>query len=75
MSEENDKIVSLPVSFYRNGSFTKGEDIVVREAPVTLYLNDQEFVTLVCSPGELKELAAGFLIKSSFSAAVFLQRY
>lgn len=61
MSEENDKIVSLPVSFYKNGSFTEGEDIVVREEPVTLYLNDKEFVTLVCSPGDLKELAVGFL--------------
>ncbi|MBP7331415.1 MAG: formate dehydrogenase accessory protein [Firmicutes bacterium ADurb.Bin373] len=61
MSDENDKTVSLPVSYYKNGSFTEGEDIVVREAPVTLYLNDQEFVTLVCSPGELKELAVGFL--------------
>lgn len=61
MSEENDRIVSLPVSFYNNGSFTEDEDMVVREVPVTLYLNDQEFVTLVCSPGEIKELAVGFL--------------
>jgi FdhD protein len=61
MSEENDKIVSLPVLFYKKGSFTEGEDIVVREEPVTLYLNDKEFVTLVCSPGDLKELAVGFL--------------
>lgn len=70
MSEENDKIVNLPVTFYRNGSFLAGEDAVVREMPVTLYLNDQEFVTLVCSPGELKELAVGFLC----SEGVLLKR-
>jgi FdhD protein len=70
MAEENDKIVKLPVSFYRDGNFTAGEDIVVREAPVTLYLNDTEFVTLVCSPGDLKELAVGFLC----SEGVLLKR-
>lgn len=61
MSEVNHKTVKLPVSFYKNGGFTEGEDLVVREAPVTIYLNGTEFVTLVCSPGELKELAVGFL--------------
>lgn len=61
MSEVKDKTVKIAVSFYKNGSFTEGEDLVVREAPVTIFLNGQEFVTLVCSPGELKELAVGFL--------------
>lgn len=61
MSEGNYKIVSLPVSIYKNGSFTESQDIVVKEAPVTLYLNGRELVNLVCSPGDLKELAVGFL--------------
>lgn len=37
------------------------QDNVVQEIPVTLFLNGEEFVTLVCSPQHLKELAVGFL--------------
>lgn len=36
-------------------------DTIVQEVPVTLFLNGVEFVTLVCSPQYLKELAVGFL--------------
>jgi FdhD protein len=34
---------------------------VAREFPVTIILNGQELVTLLCSPKDLKYLAAGFL--------------
>jgi len=61
VSGNDEKSVKLPIISYRNGDFLNGDDVVVREVPVTLFLNDQEFVTLVCSPGELKELAVGFL--------------
>lgn len=37
------------------------EDVVVREAAVTLYLNESELVTLICSPTHLRELCLGFL--------------
>lgn len=37
------------------------EDLIVREVPVTLFLNGKEFVTLLCSPDSLEELAVGFL--------------
>ncbi|MFZ5634466.1 MAG: formate dehydrogenase accessory sulfurtransferase FdhD [Bacillota bacterium] len=37
-------------------------DMVVREAPVTLFVNDEELVTLVCTPDSLEELAVGFLL-------------
>lgn len=37
------------------------EDAVVSEAPVTLFVNDEELVTLVCTPESLEELAVGFL--------------
>ena len=36
-------------------------DVVVDEAPLTLYLNGKELVTLVCLPRDLEELAVGFL--------------
>lgn len=58
---KREMVTSLPVSRYRKGTFTGGSDIVVREVPVTLFLNDNEFVTLVCSPDSLEELAVGFL--------------
>lgn len=37
------------------------EDQIVREVPITLFLNGQEFVTMVCSPQALEELTVGFL--------------
>ena len=37
------------------------EDIVIREFPLTIILNNQELVTLLCSPADLKYLAVGFL--------------
>lgn len=36
------------------------EQIVIEKA-LTVYINDQEFVTMVCSPGQEKELVIGFL--------------
>jgi FdhD protein len=37
------------------------EDIIVREFPLTIMLNGEELVTLLCSPADLKYLAIGFL--------------
>ena len=37
------------------------EDVVVREFPLTIVLNNQELVTLLCTPKDLKYLAVGFL--------------
>jgi FdhD protein len=37
------------------------EDVVAREFPLTIILNNQELVTLLCSPQDLKYLAVGFL--------------
>ena len=37
------------------------DDTVVLERPATIFLNDAELVTLMCSPTHLEELAVGFL--------------
>jgi FdhD protein len=37
------------------------EDVVVREFPITIILNNEELVTMLCSPKNLDYLAAGFL--------------
>jgi len=37
------------------------EDMVAREFPLTIILDNQELVTLLCTPKDLKSLAVGFL--------------
>jgi FdhD protein len=37
------------------------EELVAREFPLTIIFNNQELVTLLCSPADLKYLAVGFL--------------
>jgi len=37
-------------------------DIVASELPVTLIINNEPLVTLLCTPSELEELAVGFLL-------------
>lgn len=38
------------------------EDEVVKEYPLTIFIDGEEFITLLCSPDSLEYLAAGFLI-------------
>ncbi|MBI4302979.1 MAG: formate dehydrogenase accessory sulfurtransferase FdhD [Chloroflexi bacterium] len=42
------------------------EDVVARESPLTIILNNQELVTLLCSPKDLDYLAVGFLFSEGF---------
>jgi FdhD protein len=42
------------------------EEVVVREFPLTIILNNRELVTLLCSPTDLKYLAIGFLASEGF---------
>ncbi|MFZ5650198.1 MAG: formate dehydrogenase accessory sulfurtransferase FdhD [Bacillota bacterium] len=46
---------------YSGQHFDTCRDMVVREVPFTIFVNDEELVTLVCTPVNLEELAAGFL--------------
>ena len=45
---------------------TEEEDIVVVEYPFTIFINDREIITLLCSPDSLKELVVGFLYSEGF---------
>ncbi len=47
---------------YNNGVVEQKEDAVVQEIPLTLFLNQVELSTMVCSPGGYKELGVGFLL-------------
>lgn len=46
------------------------EDILVEEIPLTINLNGEEFVTLLCSPGHLEDLTRGFLFTSGLISNV-----
>ena len=42
------------------------EDVVARETPLTIILNGEELVTLLCTPSHQKSLAVGFLLSEGF---------
>ncbi len=42
------------------------QDSIVRETPLTLYFNEEEIVTMLCSPAQIEELAVGFLLSEGF---------
>lgn len=42
------------------------DDIVIREYPFTIFIDDEEIVTLLCSPNSLRYLTIGFLYSESF---------
>jgi len=58
MKEETERFLTLRVI---EQDRSRIEDTVVREFPLTIFLNNQELVTLLCSPTDLKYLAVGFL--------------
>ncbi len=43
------------------GKRSELDDIVTREFPLTIILNNEELVTLLCTPQNLKYLAIGYL--------------
>jgi len=59
MENETEKVSILRIS--EQGK-SKVEDVVVREFPLTIVLNSQALVTLLCSPTDLEYLAVGFLL-------------
>ncbi|MGI2328172.1 formate dehydrogenase accessory sulfurtransferase FdhD [Planococcus sp. YIM B11945] len=46
---------------YSKGSFIEKEDQVVVEQPITIHINGREFITIVCSPEFIEDMAVGFL--------------
>jgi FdhD protein len=56
-----DKTERLSILRLTEDSVSEIEDTVVREFPLTIVLNNQELVTMLCSPANQKELAVGFL--------------
>ncbi|MFC2059736.1 formate dehydrogenase accessory sulfurtransferase FdhD [Chloroflexota bacterium] len=55
------EIEKIPILRLTEESSQRIEDVVAREFPLTIILNNQELVTLLCTPADLKYLAVGFL--------------
>jgi len=55
------EVEKVPVLRFTEAGKSSADDVVVREFPLTIVLNNQELVTLLCSPKNLDYLAVGFL--------------
>lgn len=60
------EIENITVCRYDNGRVKNLEDIIIREIPYTIFLNDEELITLLCIPRALEYLAIGFLLSEGF---------
>ena len=56
-----DNVVTLPTQRVTKEGRSNTEAMVAKEFPLTIILNNQELVTLLCSPTNLDYLAVGFL--------------
>lgn len=59
MIEVENKIIET--TLYHGGKWEKKETDVISEQPVTLTVNGEAWLTFMCTPGDLEELAIGFL--------------
>ncbi|MFC1864364.1 formate dehydrogenase accessory sulfurtransferase FdhD [Chloroflexota bacterium] len=55
------EVKKIPILRFTEEGRNSLDDVVAREFPLTIVLNNQELVTLLCSPKDLKYLAVGFL--------------
>jgi len=55
------EVERVPILRLTEAGKSTTDDVVVREFPLTIVLNNQELVTLLCSPTNLDYLAVGFL--------------
>ena len=62
----DNEVEKIPILRFTEEGRRNIEDVVAREFPVTLILNDQELVTVLCSPKNLEYLVVGFLSSEGF---------
>ena len=56
-----DNTAALTIKRVTENSVESAGDVVARETALTIFFNDTELVTMLCSPAEQRYLAAGFL--------------
>ncbi|WP_053364953.1 formate dehydrogenase accessory sulfurtransferase FdhD [Bacillus sp. FJAT-27245] len=49
------------ITKYSNGRFLNVEDVIVNEFPLTVFVNNVEFATMVVTPTHFEEMVIGFL--------------
>ncbi|NLJ79350.1 MAG: formate dehydrogenase accessory sulfurtransferase FdhD [Tissierellia bacterium] len=54
-------IRTMDITRIKGEKITEEEDMVIVEYPFTIFINDEELITLLCSPSSLKYLAVGFI--------------
>lgn len=55
----------IPIIKYENGTVSSVDDMVVKEYALTIMLDGEEFITLLCTPSSLDCLTVGFLLSES----------
>lgn len=56
-----DTIKTLKITRYHDGRFEEIDDQIIVEYPLTIYVNEQEYATLLCTPEYLEALIMGYL--------------
>ncbi|WP_236913391.1 formate dehydrogenase accessory sulfurtransferase FdhD [Clostridium sp. Cult1] len=65
-----DTIKRVDILRIKGEEFKEEEDVVILEYPFTIFVNDEEVITLLCSPNSLKELMVGFLFSEEFISSL-----
>ena len=60
------KIQNINIIRVKGENLTREEDIVILEYPFTLFIEEEEIITLLCSPSSLEYLAIGFLYSEGY---------
>jgi len=62
-SNESERLtVDVPAVRYSNGTLAEGVVTLAREVPYTLFVNDEEILSIATLPSHLRELFIGFLV-------------
>lgn len=58
---ENDMMTKRQILKFGDTEMEEVEDDIANEFPLTIYVNGEEFATMVCTPTDMEELVTGFL--------------
>ncbi|UGB29006.1 formate dehydrogenase accessory sulfurtransferase FdhD [Metabacillus sp. B2-18] len=53
--------INQQITKYKNGKLVETTDDIVTEFPLTIFVNNEEFATMVCTPTHFEEMVIGFL--------------
>lgn len=59
-------INTLDIFRYRGGQWCREQDQIIREVPITLYVNGKRYITRLATPQHVEELALGYLVAEGY---------